>query len=79
MRPIIHQTLENYLKLGPICAFSGPMVRGDAKTIRLHLQSLAKSPAAKGAYIALARAGLKYLPSGKKRKLKKLLQRTTST
>ena len=74
MMPIIRQTLENYLKLGPAGAFSGPVVRGDAETVRLHLQSLAKTPAAKDAYIALARAALEYLPSRNTRVLQIVLR-----
>jgi predicted short-subunit dehydrogenase-like oxidoreductase (DUF2520 family) len=73
MLPIIRQTLANYAQLGPAESFSGPIVRGDAETIRLHLRSLAKAPAAKDAYLALARAALKYLPSQRKRELQKLL------
>jgi predicted short-subunit dehydrogenase-like oxidoreductase (DUF2520 family) len=78
MMPIVRQTLANYVKLGPAGAFSGPIVRGDAETIRLHLRSLAKAPAAKYAYLALARAALEYLPSQSKRELQKLLQSTSS-
>jgi predicted short-subunit dehydrogenase-like oxidoreductase (DUF2520 family) len=74
MMPIIRQTLENYLRLGPARAFSGPIVRGDVETVRLHLRALAKTPAAKDAYLALARAALKYLPSQKKKELQKLLR-----
>ena len=79
MMPIIRQTLENYLELGPARAFSGPLVRGDADTIRLHLQVLAKESAAKDAYMALARAALELRPSRKKRELQKLLGEATST
>jgi predicted short-subunit dehydrogenase-like oxidoreductase (DUF2520 family) len=74
MMPIVRQTLENYLKLGPANAFSGPIVRGDAATIRLHLRTLSQTPAAKAIYIALARAALNYLPSKNKRELHKLLR-----
>ncbi len=73
MMPIIRQTLQNYLNLGPAGAFSGPVVRGDTETVRLHLRSLAKTPSARDAYVALARAALEYLPSRKKRELQKLL------
>jgi predicted short-subunit dehydrogenase-like oxidoreductase (DUF2520 family) len=76
MMPIVRQTLENYLNLGPADAFSGPIVRRDAETIRLHLRTLSQAPAAKDAYIALAQAALKYLPSKNKRELQKLLRRT---
>jgi len=74
MMPIIRQTLANYAQLGPADAFSGPIVRGDVATVRVHLQSIAKTLAAKDAYLVLARAALEYLPSPRKRELRKLLQ-----
>jgi predicted short-subunit dehydrogenase-like oxidoreductase (DUF2520 family) len=74
MMPILRQTLENYLKLGPANAFSGPIVRGDAATIRMHLRALSQEPAAKDVYIDLARAALRYLPSRKKRELQEVLR-----
>lgn len=79
MMPIIQQTLENYLKLGPAGSFSGPIVRGDAETVQLHLQALSKTPAARKAYVALALAALEYLPSRRKRELQKLLLRQASS
>jgi len=74
MMPIIRQTLENYLQLGPAAAFSGPIVRGDVETIRLHLRTLSKIPEAKNVYAGLARAALEYLPARRKRELRKLLE-----
>jgi predicted short-subunit dehydrogenase-like oxidoreductase (DUF2520 family) len=69
MLPIIRQTLRNYETLGPACAFSGPLVRGDVETIRAHLKALAKVPAAKNAYAALARAALELLPNHNRRQI----------
>ena len=74
MMPIIRQTLQNYLKLGPADAFSGPIVRGDIETIRWHLGALAKAPAARQAYVALAKSALEYLPSQNKRKIREVLK-----
>jgi predicted short-subunit dehydrogenase-like oxidoreductase (DUF2520 family) len=79
MMPIIRQTLVNYLRLGPAAAFSGPIVRGDAATIRQHLRTLAKTPPAKDAYLGVARAALEYLPSRNQKELQKLLRRPNST
>ncbi len=73
MLPIIRQTLRNYEKLGPAAAFSGPLVRGDVETIRAHLKVLAKVPAAKNAYTALARAALDFLPDHNRREIAHLL------
>jgi predicted short-subunit dehydrogenase-like oxidoreductase (DUF2520 family) len=76
MMPIIHQTLANYSKLGPAGAFSGPIVRGDAETVRKHLKALAKNRAARNVYIALAEAALKYLPSRNRKAIRKALCET---
>ena len=78
MMPIIRQTLDNYLKRGPEGAFSGPVVRGDAETIGMHLRALAKTPGVRDTYLALARAALEYLPSRNQRELQKLLQQASS-
>jgi predicted short-subunit dehydrogenase-like oxidoreductase (DUF2520 family) len=73
--PILRQTLANYGKLGPAGAFSGPIVRGDAGVVRRHLRELKKMPEARAVYLALARAGLPYLPARNRRELKKLLKK----
>ena len=74
MLPILRQTLANYAKLGPAGAFSGPIVRGDAQVVRQHLRELKKIPGAEEVYVALARAGLRYLPVGNRKELEKLLR-----
>lgn len=73
--PILRRTLANYGKLGPARAFSGPIVRGDAQVVRQHLQELKKVPEARAVYMALARAGLRYLPVGNRRELEKVLKK----
>ena len=73
MLPIIRQTLCNYEKRGPAGAFSGPIVRGDVETISAHVKALAKAPAAKNAYAALARAALDLLPNRNRRQIAHLL------
>ena len=72
--PIMRQTLANYAKLGPARAFSGPIVRGDAQVVRKHLKELKKIPGAKDVYLALARAGFRYLPLRNRKELEKLLK-----
>ncbi len=74
MLPIVRQTIANYEKLGPAGAFSGPIVRGDAETVRKHVQVLSKVPEAKDVYLALAGAALRYLPVRNRAKLKKTLE-----
>jgi len=74
MLPIVRQTIANYEALGPAGAFSGPIVRGDAETVRKHLQVLRKIPEARDVYLSLARAALRYLPARNRAKLKKALE-----
>jgi predicted short-subunit dehydrogenase-like oxidoreductase (DUF2520 family) len=73
MLPIVRQTIDNYAKLGPAGAFSGPIVRGDAAIVRAHLQLLKKMPEARAVYVALARAALRHLPMRERRQAGKAL------
>ncbi|HEY7617473.1 MAG TPA: Rossmann-like and DUF2520 domain-containing protein [Terriglobales bacterium] len=73
MLPIVRQTIENYARLGPAAAFSGPIVRGDAEIVRQHLRMLNQVPNAREVYEALARAALRYLPVRNRGRLKKVL------
>ncbi len=75
MLPILRQTLANYAQLGPAGAFSGPIVRGDASIVQQHLMELKKIPEAKEVYVALARAGLRYLPARNRKELEEVLGR----
>jgi predicted short-subunit dehydrogenase-like oxidoreductase (DUF2520 family) len=75
MLPIVRQTLANYAKLGPAGAFSGPIVRGDAQVVRQHLQELKKVPEARAVYLALARAGLRYLRLRNREQLERQLRK----
>jgi len=71
--PIIQQTLANYQAFGPAKAFTGPIVRGDAETVRRHLNALAKSSSARNAYAGLARAALELLPCRRETELAQVL------
>ena len=73
MIPILQQTLANYSALGAPAAFSGPIVRGDADTVKRHLHALNEIPSARAVYTALARAAAEYLPSKNKLAIKKVL------
>jgi predicted short-subunit dehydrogenase-like oxidoreductase (DUF2520 family) len=73
MLPIVRQTIENYARLGPAGAFSGPLVRGDAEIVRKHLKVLRKLPQARDVYLALAGVALRHLPVQQRRQLKKTL------
>ncbi len=73
MLPIVTQTLRNYSQQSASAAFSGPIIRGDAETVRKNLASLRKLPEAQMAYIALARAALRFLPASNRKKLQQVL------
>lgn len=75
MRPILEQTMCNYLERGATAAFSGPIKRGDLNTIRNHLRELARVPATSELYRALVRSALIDLPVKNKAKLSVLLRK----
>ena len=54
--PLLHASLDNALRIGPQ-ALTGPVARGDAATVRAHLEALSADDAdSRATYIALARA-----------------------
>jgi predicted short-subunit dehydrogenase-like oxidoreductase (DUF2520 family) len=73
MLPILRTTLENYAKLGPEAAFTGPIARGDLATIRKHLRVLKNVKGASDVHRALANAALLSLPAKNRGALRKLL------
>lgn len=75
MLPILRQTLENYARLGAPGTFSGPIARGDIETVKRHLRVLRTMPDAREIYVALARAGLRDLPTKNRADLEKMLKR----
>jgi predicted short-subunit dehydrogenase-like oxidoreductase (DUF2520 family) len=74
MLPILQQTLENYVALGPAEAFSGPIARGDLETVSRHLQALRTIPRARDVYVALARSAVRHLPVRNRLKLTRLFE-----
>lgn len=64
---LIQTTLDNYLAHGAAASFSGPIVRGDAATVRKHLAALQNLPRQRAVYRALADSALKLLPTPLKR------------
>ncbi len=78
MLPLLSQTLNNYLKHDAGAAFSGPIVRGDAATVRRHLRELEHLPEARAAYIALARAAIRLLPGKNKKRMARELHTTSA-
>ena len=74
MRPIVLETLKNYMKLGPERSFSGPLVRGDTPTVASHLDLLAESPPIQRAYAALVESALETLPIGNLQGMRQLVR-----
>lgn len=60
---LMHQTLDNALALGPERALTGPIMRGDAETVALHLQALPQKEQ-QALYRALGRATVDLAASG---------------
>ena len=74
MIPILRQTLANYAAFGAAGAFSGPLMRGDVNTMKMHLRALRKLPSGCSVYVSLAEAALRYLPAKNKTALQKALR-----
>ena len=52
--PIIRATLKNIENKGPLAALTGPIVRGDVKTVKAHLASIEDMELHKKVYKALS-------------------------
>lgn len=56
--PLVERSLHNVKKIGPRKALTGPMVRGDIRTVRAHLEALSHDPGIRALYSRLARRAL---------------------
>lgn len=56
--PIIHATMRNIEQKGPLKALTGPVVRGDAKTVQAHLSGIADMEQQRRVYTALSRVAV---------------------
>lgn len=45
LEPLARASVDNAFRLGPAAALTGPIARGDADTVRMHLAALAAAPA----------------------------------
>lgn len=74
--PLTRQVLENFERLGPRAAWTGPLSRGDSKVIAAHLEALLDSPPEfRAAYESLNRLAARTLsqnPAGVLAELEKL-------
>ncbi len=60
--PLTRQVLENFERLGPRAAWTGPLSRGDYRVVESHLKALQESPAEfAGAYDGLSRLAARVL------------------
>lgn len=59
LEPLLRQTIENVIRLGGDAALTGPVVRGDAGTVRAHIAALsADAPHLLESYVGNARRAL---------------------
>jgi predicted short-subunit dehydrogenase-like oxidoreductase (DUF2520 family) len=74
LEPIVRATVENFFARAAEKSFSGPFARGDAETIRLHLQALEPHPMVADVYRSLALYALDALPVPRKKRLRRVLR-----
>ena len=77
--PLIRQMLDNYERLGPHAAWTGPLSRGDYATIAKHVNTLKRFPREyRDAYAALAELSARVLskrPAATQKKLRSAFKR----
>lgn len=74
MEPIVLRTVQNVLQKGARNSFSGPLARGDVRTVSSHLEVLGQSPESL-VYRALMEYATKLLPVKRSDEMEKLLRR----
>lgn len=79
LMPLAERTLRNVKELGAPAAFTGPISRGDVRTVLSHFAALPAKGAARALYAALGLAGLETagkgkLPPASVRALKRILE-----
>ncbi|MEO6120235.1 MAG: Rossmann-like and DUF2520 domain-containing protein [Terriglobales bacterium] len=73
MARILRETVENFLRGGSAGAFSGPIRRGDVKTVQKHLKELRRVQGTAAIYKVLAIQAVIGLPGREKEAVMKLL------
>jgi len=73
LAPILRKTIENYIANGAAAAFSGPLVRGDVRTIERHVRELRRVPGALEAYRALVGIAVRELPVRRAQDIRKIV------
>lgn len=74
MEPIILRTAQNLLRGGAAKSFSGPLARGDVRTVESHLRALAGSREGQ-VYRALMEYAISAMPVKRRNTMKQLLQK----
>jgi len=77
--PLVQGTLQNVKSFGLENALTGPILRGDAATVRRHLEALGADPGTREVYAVLGKRVLRLaakngLPAGRVRALRRLLE-----
>lgn len=72
--PLLQATVQNYVLSGAKLAFTGPVRRGDIKTIKMHLDALNSFPDLREAYCALLKIATGELPTRRTREINSLLR-----
>ena len=75
MARILRETVENFLRAGSAAAFSGPIRRGDVKTVQKHLKELRRVRGTAAIYKVLAIQAVIGLPGRQKEAVMRLLGR----
>jgi predicted short-subunit dehydrogenase-like oxidoreductase (DUF2520 family) len=73
MEPIVLRTVQNVLQKGAARSFSGPLARGDVRTVAAHLESL-KGSGESSVYRALMEYAVEVLPVKRSVEMKRLLR-----
>lgn len=71
--PILQKTLQNYLEHGGAAALSGPLVRGDVKTVHKNLRALRRMSGTAEIFRALVKMAARELPVQRKAEILKVL------
>lgn len=72
--PIVEQTIRNIREHGPEEALTGPLRRGDVKTVEKHLRALRRDKDLLNVYKTLSRSLIEYARGADQRKLKRILR-----
>jgi predicted short-subunit dehydrogenase-like oxidoreductase (DUF2520 family) len=79
VQSLAQATASNVFAHGPAASFSGPFARGDAETVRLHLQALREHPQLTDLYRSLALYAMEALPVRNERALFEALREVAAS